>query len=480
MDILVYLLVALQLLSIILLFIVLRNRAKEHPQDILSALKRLEEQVTREGQLMAQSNQIAFRNQREELLNSFKTLGESHKTTLLQLSQEQQKHLEAFKMNVSDLGKMQTEKFQEQIARITQLRDENAKQLQEMRGMLEIKVAGLQESTAKQLQEMRAMLEEKIKTLQEENSKKLEEMRQTVDEKLRATVEQRFDQSFKVISLRLEAVQKGLGEMQTLAAGVGDLKKVLTNVKTRGNLGEIQLGTILDEILAPEQYLSNARINPSTQEVVEFAIKLPGRREDDKPVLLPIDSKFPVEDYQRLLDAYELSDDTRKAEIERTGRLFDTAVKKAANDIRNKYIMPPITTNFAILFVPTEGLYAEIVRRPDLFQVLQREYRVTVVGPSNLAAYLSSLQMGFRTLAIEKRSSEVWELLAAVKTEFTKFGGVLAKTKKKLQEASNVIDQAAVRTRAIDRKLRDVHQLPASESQRLLETENLNDPPVEE
>jgi DNA recombination protein RmuC len=232
-------------------------------------------------------------------------------------------------------------------------------------------------------------------------------------------------------------VQQGLGEMQTLATGVGDLKRVLTNVKTRGTLGEIQLGTILEQVLSPTQYEKNAQCNPDSMERVEYAIVMPGRNEDDKPVLLPIDSKFPMEDYQRLVEAY-------------------------AKDIHTKYLNPPTTTDFGIMFVPTEGLYAEVLRRPGLFEYLQREHKITVVGPSNLVAFLSSLQMGFRTLAIEKRSSEVWELLSAVKTEFSNFGTVLDKTKKKLQEATNVIDQASTRSRAIERRLRDVQVLPSS------------------
>ncbi len=315
---------------------------------------------------------------------------------------------------------------------------------------------------------IRETIEGKLQKLQEDNAKKLEEMRVVVDEKLQSSVEKRFNESFKMISERLDQVHKGLGEMQSLASGVGDLKKVLTNVKTRGTLGEIQLGNILEQILSPEQYETNAAVKPNTQERVEYAVRLPSKNTDDSFVLLPIDSKFPVEDYQRLVDASENITNISSGEMETIARQFENAVKKNAKDIRDKYINPPVTTDFAIMFVPTEGLYAEILRRTSLFEILQREYKVTVVGPSNLVAFLSSLQMGFRTLAIEKRSSEVWEILGAVKTEFGNFGTVLDKTKKKLQEATNVIDQAGIRSRAIERKLRTVQELPANETVHIL------------
>jgi DNA recombination protein RmuC len=307
----------------------------------------------------------------------------------------------------------------------------------------------------------------RLRLLQEDNGKKLDEMRKVVDEKLQETVEKRFTESFKLISERLEQVHKGLGEMQSLASGVGDLKKVLTNVKTRGNLGEIQLGAILEQILSPEQYDQNAAIKPNGQERVEYVIKLPGRS-GDRPLLLPIDSKFPNEDYQRLMEAYENAADLAPREMESIAKQFEASVRKNAKEIREKYIDPPVTTDFAIMFVPTEGLYAEILRRTGLFETLQRDFKITVVGPTNLVAFLSSLQMGFKTLAIEKRSSEVWEILGAVKTEFGHFGVVLEKTKKKLQEATNVIDQAGVRSRAIERRLRTVQELPAEETVEML------------
>jgi DNA recombination protein RmuC len=249
---------------------------------------------------------------------------------------------------------------------------------------------------------------------------------------------------------------------------VGDLKKVLANVKTRGNLGEIQLGAILEEVFSADHYQQNVAVKPGSQERVEFAIRLPGKNEDHTPLLLPIDSKFPNEDYQRLLEMYENMADTDPRQMEIVQRQFEQAVKKCARDIRDKYINPPATTDFAILFVPTEGLYAEILRRTGLFEGLRREYRVTVVGPTNLVAFLNSLQMGFRTLAIEKRSGEVWEILGAVKTEFGHFSTILEKTKKKLQEATNTIDKAGVRTRAIERQLRKVQELPKDQASALI------------
>lgn len=303
------------------------------------------------------------------------------------------------------------------------------------------------------LENVKNQVEKQLTSIQTDTNIKLEQMRMTVDEKLQASVEKRFNESFKLISERLDMVQKGLGEMHHLATGVGDLKKVLTNVKTRGNLGEIQLKNILEEVLTPSQYIENAQVN-NTNDRVEFAITLPGVSDSDKPLLLPIDSKFPIEDYQRLLEAYESNE-----YVEVSIKAFENAVKKNAKTIHTKYINPPTTTDFAIMFVPTEGLYAEILRVNGLFETLQRDLKITVVGPTNLVAFLSSLQMGFKTLAIEKRSSEVWQLLGSIKNEFYQFGGILDKTKKKLQEATNVIDQANTRTRVIQRKLKSVETL---------------------
>lgn len=315
------------------------------------------------------------------------------------------------------------------------------------------------------LEQMRRTVEEKLRELQERNEKKLEEMRATVDEKLHTTLERRLGESFKLVSERLELVHKGLGDMQTLASGVGDLKKVLMNVKTRGTWGEIQLGTLLDQILTPEQYARNIVTKAGGTERVEFAIRIPSKERDGEFVFLPLDAKFPMDVYQRLVDAAEQAN--REA-VEEAGRSLEARIKMEARRIKEKYVDPPRTTDFAILFLPTEGLYAEVTRRAGLVESLQREFRVTVLGPTTVAAFLNSLQMGFRTLAIERRSSEVWALLGAVKTEFGRFGEILDKTQKKLQEASNTIEDASRRSRAIERRLREVHQLPSQDAEKLL------------
>lgn len=309
---------------------------------------------------------------------------------------------------------------------------------------------------------MRITIDSRLRDLQEDNSKKLEQMRAVVDEKLQLTLETRIGESFKQVSERLERVYKGLGEMRSLAAGVGDLKKVLTNVKTRGTWGEIQLGNILEQILTPDQYEVNVATKKNSDDRVEFAIKLPGRGVDKEQIVwLPIDSKFPQEDYQRLLDAQEEAD---KELVERSSKNLEMCIKAEAKKIKEKYLDPPNTTDFGIMFLPVEGLYAEVLRMPGLFDFLQREYRINVTGPTTLAALLNSLQMGFKTLAIERRSSEVWELLGRVKTEFDKFGSMLDKTKKKLQEAANTIDQAELRTRVIKSKLKKVQEIPMDDS----------------
>jgi len=295
---------------------------------------------------------------------------------------------------------------------------------------------------------------------------KLEKMRETVDEKLHKTLEERLGQSFKLVSERLEAVQKGLGEMQNLASGVGDLKKVLSNVKTRGVLGEIQLGNILEQIMAPEQYEANVKTKKGSNDHVEFAIKLPGKDDLGQEVYLPIDAKFPQEDYVRLQTAYDSAD---LAGIDSASKALSASIKKFAKDIRDKYIDPPNTTDFGIMFLPLEGLFAEVVRQPELVAILQREYKIIVTGPTTLAAMLNSLQMGFKTLAIQKRSSEVWQILGAVKTEFTKFGGVLEKARKKISEADDELEKlVTTRTNVMLTKLRKVEELPSAESQQLL------------
>jgi len=323
----------------------------------------------------------------------------------------------------------------------------------------------LTRSVEEKLHFLTGSLEKKITDMQTGNEKKLEEMRATVDEKLQKTLETRLGESFKLVSERLEAVHKGLGDMQQLASGVGDLKRVLTNVKTRGVLGEYQLENVLEQLLTPDQYAKNVKTKPGSNALVEFAVKLPGKEDKDKIVWLPIDAKFPKEDFELLMDAY---DKALPELVEEYRKSFIKGIKKNATDIYSKYIDPPNTTDFAILFLPFESLYAEVLRTPGLFESIQRECRVIITGPTTLSALLNSLQMGFRTLAIEKRSSEVWQLLGAVKTEFGNFGTILEKTQKKLQEASNVIDEAGRRSRSIERKLRDVQELPQDQTNALL------------
>ncbi len=310
-----------------------------------------------------------------------------------------------------------------------------------------------QQTSAEQL---RGTLNERLATIQSDNAIKLEEMRRTVDEKLHATLEQRLGESFKLVSDRLEQVHKGLGEMQTLAGSVGDLKRVMTNVKSRGTWGELQLGSIIDNVLTPEQYAKNVKTVPGSDELVEFAIRLPGRQ-DEQPVWLPIDAKYPVEHYQRLQDAQDSADRVAMASA---GNAFETSIRAEARKIAAKYVSPPFTTDFAVMYLPTEGLFAEVLRRPGLVEALQNESRIVVTGPANLAAMLSSLQMGFKTLAIEKRSSEVWGVLGQVKTEFAKFGDVVEATRKSIDAAARKFEQVGVRTRAIQRHLRNVQSLP--------------------
>jgi DNA recombination protein RmuC len=417
------------LTALILLILLIRRK----PEDIIARLhdisvdldnkqKRLENVVKDEITLNRQETANSARQARQELGNTLKQSSDSIGQRLLE--------------NIT-IQKDQLDSFSKQLVAMAKLNEEK-------------------------IEAMRQTMETQLRTLQEDNTKKLEQMRATVDEKLQSTLEKRLGDSFKQVSERLEQVYKGLGEMRALASGVGDLKKMLTNVKTRGTWGEIRLSHILEQILTPDQYGVNVATKKNGNERVEFAIKLPGQAADkDKVVWLPIDSKFPMEDYQRLMDAQESAD---KELAEKSSRNLESRIKTEAKYIKEKYLDPPHTTDFGIMFLPVEGLYAEVLRRPGLCDNLQRDYRIVVTGPTTLAALLNSLQMGFRTLAIEKRSSEVWELLGAVKTNFGKFGDVLAKTKKKLQEASNTIDQAEVRTRAIERKLRDVQDISQTDT----------------
>jgi DNA recombination protein RmuC len=420
-----------------------RNRGGNRQIDLSSVLNRFDvlekgnertERVVKD-EIARQRDEIAGQSRalREELGTSLKNAGDSTVNSLGEIGKAQRGQLETFS------------------GQLNKLIESNEKKLGELRNTVEMKLA----------------------QIQTDNAAKLEEMRRTVDEKLQGTLEKRLGESFKLVSDRLEQVHKGLGEMQVLAIGVGDLKKVLTNVKTRGTWGEIQLGSLLEQILTAEQYAQNVQTKQNSSERVEFAIKLPGRDGDGNAVWLPIDAKFPKEDYERLMVADERAD---AAGVEEASKQLEARIKLDAKNIRDKYLDPPNTTDFGILYLPTEGLYGEVLRRPGLTEFLQREFRVNVAGPTTLWAILNALQMGFRTLSIQKRSSEVWTLLGAVKTEFGKFGEVIEKVQKKIQEAGNAIDSAASKTKTIQRKLKDVQELPTTEAAKLipLELENLD------
>jgi len=330
---------------------------------------------------------------------------------------------------------------------------------------LTLQLSNLSESNARRMSEVRATLEAQLAQLQQTNIAKLDEMRATVDEKLQTTLHARLGESFKQVAERLEQVHKGLGEMQTLAAGVGDLKHLLSNVKTRGMFGEAQLAALLEQVFVPDQYAAQVATRPGNKNVVDFAIKLPGKSDNGEPLWLPIDAKFPNEDYERLLDAQQRAD---ALAAEAAAKALEARIRLEAKSIAEKYVEPPYTTDFAILFLPTEGLYAEVLRRPGLMESLQRDHRITLAGPTTLLAMLSSLQMGFRTLALEKRSSEVWQVLGAVKTEFGKFGDVLAKVKSQTETVLNTLNSAETRSRAMGRALREVEALPDAQAQALL------------
>lgn len=415
-----------------------RNRGGNQQVDLSSVLNRLDglekgnerTERTVKDEIARQREEIAGQSRalREELGASLKSAGDSTVNSLGEIGKAQRGQLETFSGQLNKLI----------------------------------------ESNEKKLGELRNTVEMKLTQIQTDNAAKLEEMRKTVDEKLQGTLEKRLGESFKLVSDRLEQVHKGLGEMQALAIGVGDLKKVLTNVKTRGTWGEIQLGNLLEQILTAEQYAQNVQTKQNSSERVEFAIKLPGRDGEGNPVWLPIDAKFPKEDYERLMEAAERAD---AAGVEEASKQIETRIKLDAKNIRDKYLDPPNTTDFGILYLPTEGLYGEVLRRPGLTEILQREFRVNVAGPTTLWAILNALQMGFRSLSIQKRSSEVWTLLGAVKTEFGKFGEVIEKVQKKIQEAGNAIESAASKTKTIQRKLKDVQELPTTDAAKLIPSE---------
>ena len=385
----------------------------------------------------------------------------SRKDAQSELRRDLNSSLSAFGKTISDNQRAASES-QEQ--RLSSMERNNALDFERLRRSQEDRISSLERASEEKLEAIRQTMERRLSAIQSENAEKLESMQKVVDEKLEKTLESRITESFRLVSSQLEQVYKGLGEMQTVAEGVTDLKKVLSNVKTRGILGEAQLSAILSEILSPEQYECDVATIPGSRERVEFAIRLPG--DGETPVLLPIDAKFPGETYAQLTDAYDSGDPERVAQA---AKALETRLKTEAKDIREKYVDPPHTTDFAIMFLPFEGLYAEAVNR-GMIEQLQRVYRVNVTGPSTMAAFLNSLQMGFRTLAIQKRSGEVWQILGAVKTEFEKFGDVLESSQRRLRQVNDDLDTLiGTRTRAITRKLKDVERLEPSDVGKLLE-----------
>lgn len=383
--------------------------------------------------------------------------------------QQQQARIEAFGQQLVEL----TTRTDSHMAALRQAladdarlgREETGQSQQRLAESLGLRLQEMTQRNEQRIGEMRATLEQQLKSLQSDNAEKLDQMRVTVDEKLQTTLETRLGASFQLVSERLEQVQRGLGEMQQLATGVGDLKRVLTNVKNRGSWGEVQLDNILEQTLTQEQYARGVKVRPDSNEIVDIAVRLPGRGHEDTPVWLPIDSKFPREDYERLLDAQEQGD---VEGVRVQGAQLERAIRIQAKSICDKYIAPPHTTDFAVMFLPTESLYAEVIRRPGLIDLLQRDHRVVVAGPTTVTALLNSLQMGFRTLAIEQRSSEVWGLLGAVKSEFGKFAGILEKAEKQISTVGRSLGEASRKTRTIERRLRSVETLGSEQTQDLL------------
>ena len=415
--------VLLLVLNMILIGLHVRSRKNNTAQEVSRSISDLEKVIRDESRYNRENDENRSRKDREELASTLNHFRTEHRETLKNITTQTNSAIQAFQKSFAEsmelFNRLQREKF----------------------GELSLRQQELLQNT----------------------EKKLEEMRATVDEKLQKTLHERIGQSFELVSKQLENVQKGLGEMQTLAQDVGGLKRVLSNVKIRGTIGEVQLSMLLEQILAPDQYDANVKTKPGSDKLVEFAVKLPGRAEGDESVYLPIDAKFPKDVYEQLLDAYESGDLQR---VETTSRILEQTIRSMAKDIRDKYLAPPHTTDFGIMFLPFESIYGEVTRRAALLEQLQQEYHVIVTGPTTLAAILNSLQMGFRTLAIQKRSSEVWRILGGVKAEFEKFGGLLEKAQKNLQTANNQLEEVmGKRTRAIQRQLRSVEALPAKEEQ---------------
>ena len=447
-----WLLVALAALNLVLMVLLLMR-----PRGAEGLREALRDDAERESRELRAEVQDSARGTRQELSQALALFQQTLLTQQGDVARTQNEQIDSFRTQLAAMQQLVAQSLQQATQSLAQ-------QSQAARDAQDAALKRFADAFGEQVATVRTTVEQRLQAIQADNEKKLEQMRATVDEKLHATLEQRLGESFKQVADRLEQVHKGLGEMQTLAADVGGLKQVLSNVKTLGLAGEMQLAALLEQALAPEQYARNVATRPNSREAVEFAIRLPGR-EAQAQVWLPIDSKFPAEDYERLIAAQDRAD---PAAVEESAKAIETRIKLEAKTIRDKYLEPPATTDFAILFLPTEGLYAEVLRRPGLADTLQREFRVVIAGPTTLTAILNSLQMGFRTLAIEQRSGEIQQLLGAVKTEFGKFGDVLAKTKSQLETVANSIGAAETRTRQIERKLKGVEAMPAPDAQRLL------------
>ena len=443
-----WLIVALAVINaLVLIWLALRkpddsaaNQAEQTRTALQSFLQSSNDKVERE---LRREITESSRGGRQELVQSFATFQQTVVAQSAEATRTQNTQIDAFGQQLGLLQKTLSDTLTHQLS-------------------------SLSESNARRISEVRETLEKQLAQLQTTNAAKLDEMRATVDEKLQTTLQARLGESFKQVADRLEQVHKGLGEMQTLAAGVGDLKHLLTNVKTRGIFGEAQLAALLEQVFVPDQYAVQIATRPNSKNVVDFAIKLPGRSESGEPLWLPIDAKFPNEDYERLLDAQGRSD---VAGAEAAGKALEQRIRLEAKSMVEKYVEPPYTTDFAILFLPTEGLYAEVLRRPGLMEALQREHRITLAGPTTLLAIMSSFQMGFRTLALEKRSSEVWQVLGAIKTEFGKFGGMLDRARSQTETVLKTLTDGDIRKRAMDRTLRQVEALPDAQAQVLLPTD---------
>ncbi|MCX7233205.1 MAG: DNA recombination protein RmuC [Burkholderiales bacterium] len=461
-DWLLWLVPASSLITVCLLLIVLRQalreRSADEPQKLSHALVALTTAVERIERELRSEVQTSARDSRAELMQSLAIFQQALLGQSGDVARTQNEQIDSFRVQ---LGATQ----QQQAASLVLARDAQDMALKRFAEGLNEQLRQVAEGSERKLGEVRLVVEQRLTALQDGNEKKLDQMRATVDEKLQTTLEARLGESFKLVAERLEQVHKGLGEMQTLAAGVGDLKHLLTNVKARGIFGEAQLAGLLEQVFVVDQYAAQVATRPGSKNMVDFAIKLPGKSEQGQPLWLPIDAKFPNEDYERLLDAQGRAD---ALGVEVAGRALESRIRLEARSIADKYIEPPHTTDFAILFLPTEGLYAEVLRRPGLMESLQRDYRITLAGPTTLLAMLSSLQMGFRTLALEKRSSEVWQVLGAVKTEFGKFGDVLAKVKSQTETVLKTIDGAETRSRAMGRALKKVEALPDLQAQVLI------------